>query len=211
MSKEKTTARQPLKQCQACGGEPCVYEGTSYGSTGESDKYRKVYCSNHICGMQTNLVFFNGLTPIEVQLEIELQWNTRPIEESNAKRIAELEEDNNIKFKLVMSHGEEIVTLKSQNKEQADRIKELEEANEWKPIETAPRDGAHVLLYFVPNEVYMPSKNRVATGYCKRSQFKNCGTGELGEPFYHWESNEKFDGMSYAPTHWKPLNKPKEG
>jgi len=80
--------------------------------------------------------------------------------------------------------------------------------DEWQPIETAPKDGTRVLLYFVPNEIVAPKKAKIAVGYNKKCQWQD-GTGKkIGEPFNLWHSDEDLGGLSYAPTHWKPLPTP---
>lgn len=80
----------------------------------------------------------------------------------------------------------------------------------WLPIETAPRDGTRIILWFVPNEVNMPHLAVPAVGWWKKFQFID-GIGKLqGEPFFMWQSDGNLGPMSFAPTHWMPLPKAPE-
>jgi hypothetical protein len=71
----------------------------------------------------------------------------------------------------------------------------IREMVEWRPIETAPRDGTRVLLFSVPNEV--PSlRPHIADGYWKAS------TGLMAPGL--WMLGQSV-GPSFCPTHWLPL------
>ncbi|MCP4108368.1 MAG: DUF551 domain-containing protein [Desulfobacteraceae bacterium] len=58
------------------------------------------------------------------------------------------------------------------------------EAQQWQPIETAPKDGTWVLLY-------------IKTSGAHRGNFQN----------NKW-LNESFFNRKEAPTHWQPLSHP---
>lgn len=79
--------------------------------------------------------------------------------------------------------------------------------NPWQSIDTAPKDGTKVLLWWKTNEVIMPSKSVAAIGYWKICQFKDMANTPLGDPFYLWQSDANLGPMSYAPTHWMQLPK----
>ena len=71
----------------------------------------------------------------------------------------------------------------------------LRDLTEWREIATAPKDGARVLLFSVPNEV--PSlRPHIADGYWKAS------TGLMAPGF--WMLGQSV-GPSFCPTHWLPL------
>lgn len=80
------------------------------------------------------------------------------------------------------------------------------EVDEWRPIETAPRDGAEVLVW-CPEEALVP----LAMQFSSREYFLR----EYGDADYMEEGWYLFysypDGMheeTCRPTHWKPFNRP---
>jgi hypothetical protein len=64
---------------------------------------------------------------------------------------------------------------------------------EWQPIETAPKDGTSLLLWW-PAHQQLAADPRVI-GYWK--------------PSYHcWQAGNYFCPRDIAPTHWMPLPPP---
>lgn len=58
--------------------------------------------------------------------------------------------------------------------------------NDWKTIDSAPKDGTHVLLY---------GRGYIITGHYDDSP-------QIGNyPNWRW-------GLTFNPTHWMPLPKP---
>lgn len=89
--------------------------------------------------------------------------------------------------------------------EQDARIKELEQQlevarkdEEWKPIQTAPKDGTLLM-------VYSRTHGYVSAWW---GQVDGGGHPENGPPVYWWVSDhcEFIDGPYDAPLMWKPLN-----
>lgn len=77
-------------------------------------------------------------------------------------------------------------------------ITHLEKQNQWQPIETAPKDGARILLWIEhPNLKYAKGEDRKDwQGYCTGYWTNHNGGG--------WTWN----GMSGTPTGWAPLPQP---
>jgi len=63
----------------------------------------------------------------------------------------------------------------------------------WRPIETAPRDGRHILLYERENDSVC--EGRYVTDACRWFE-------RNAHPTDAW------DGEIYRPTHWMPLPSP---
>lgn len=66
--------------------------------------------------------------------------------------------------------------------------------SDWKPIDTAPRDGTHVL-------VFIPLARRIEIAFCHGEMPKRSG-------FSGWATNEGDLTEEAAPTHWMPLPEP---
>lgn len=76
--------------------------------------------------------------------------------------------------------------------------------SEWKPIESAPKDGTVVLLYgFCAGEISGPSKEpNIAIGYCRSS----VSTDYAG---YQWSLvGTDYYATWMKATHWMPLPAP---
>lgn len=103
---------------------------------------------------------------------IKLYRNT--IREQNA-RIAELEEITTLhcdkRGELLIEADKQIEDLKTQLKQ-----------FEWRPIESAPKDGPRILML------------------CKHGAIEGCYDGEVGYGYY-WRD------MRWWATHWMPLPK----
>ncbi len=78
-----------------------------------------------------------------------------------------------------------------------------EQAPQWQPIETAPKDGTYVLV--VP-----PTHSSVS---CSVARFDNDRYSRKPRPF--WNRSDGWGRVSVSrdtpPTHWMPLPKPPEG
>lgn len=77
---------------------------------------------------------------------------------------------------------------------------------DWQPIETAPRDGAVVLLKAVWNgeDLMPPIRGKWSTDKTRGGgpgMVRDGWIGENGNPF----------AVSYDPTHWQPLPPPPKG
>lgn len=71
--------------------------------------------------------------------------------------------------------------------------------SEWQPIETAPKDGTEVLLFFVSDVPWQASSKGICIGFW----------GDDGSnAWYAFESDSNALGN---PTHWMPLPPPPEG
>lgn len=70
--------------------------------------------------------------------------------------------------------------------------------SEWKPIETAPKDGTEILLLEYLSEDDYGSVDRGCWGFVETSDYN-------GEKIYDWLSNY---GHIEEPTHWMPLPEP---
>lgn len=72
--------------------------------------------------------------------------------------------------------------------------------SEWKPIETAPKDGRKIMIYcpevIVPGVIYL---EEISIVYAYESSFRETGWIGLGR---HWGA---------SPTHWMPLPPPPKG
>ena len=73
---------------------------------------------------------------------------------------------------------------------------------EWKPIETAPKDGTVVLL-FVGRGVMIDFTRTAYVG-----SWREGGVGEPQQDYIGWRA--LCCGRWHAPTHWQPLPAPPE-
>ena len=76
-------------------------------------------------------------------------------------------------------------------KQREARVRELEAAQEWQPIETAPKDGTSVLI-----------SNGVSVG---EAHYEEYAEG------WFWAGGHSTDAVDYkvwTPTHWRPLPPP---
>lgn len=74
--------------------------------------------------------------------------------------------------------------------------------SDWRPIETAPRDGTCVLL-LITN-----SKRRISTGRWDSQEYH-----KKPRPFWHvdmWSFGGPETHRGVQPTHWQPLPGPPE-
>lgn len=115
---------------------------------------------------------------------------------------------------LTKSQREAIKAMHEENKRLKERIAELEKADEWQPIETAPKDDREILVASFRvvknhndlNEAYL------CCDYIVNSYYKKHGQGKaqknFKEGFYlPWQFGS---GVMLVPTHWKPLPTPPE-
>lgn len=72
--------------------------------------------------------------------------------------------------------------------------------DEWRPIETAPRDGTHILMYSA--DAMLP-RMFLAFWSLYPSEYMQAN-GIDGEWSYTWEAQE----VEVEPTHWMPLPEP---
>ena len=74
------------------------------------------------------------------------------------------------------------------------------EMTDWQPIETAPRDGAEILLIKVyKGRVFSPVVARFVSNWCAGGAWEICEDPECYFEHYLWK-----------PTHWMPLPQPPE-
>jgi len=88
-------------------------------------------------------------------------------------------------------YNSNIPVLVSEVKSLQRRITELEQAQAWQPIETAPKDGTAILLY-APSEV---GRGRTVWPGC------------YVESYAEWL---QIGGGFVDPTHWRPMPDPPE-
>ena len=123
--------------------------------------------------------------------------------ESHRRRYYEIEPDQIPEDQIVEFYRDQISECDSLSSECVDdiltyatrleaRVKELEAANAWQPIETAPRDGSRILAY------------QSSTGDC----ISECWWEEDLTDFWAGWVND-FDSEP-SPTHWRPLPSPPE-
>lgn len=82
--------------------------------------------------------------------------------------------------------------------------KVIEEAMKWQPIDTAPKDGKHILLYY-------PERN-----CCIRGAWLEATDGDWETGYKKWMEWQVDDELyigdeGYVPTHWMPLPTPPQG
>lgn len=82
-----------------------------------------------------------------------------------------------------------------------------DEPSRWRPIETAPRDGTHVILAF--------GQDGVMEGWWEDGDpgpypWKFVDRGVSGSPFAGGEALNGAREVRGGPSHWQPLPKPPE-
>jgi hypothetical protein len=100
---------------------------------------------------------------------------------------------------------------------QAARIKELEKASLWQPIETAPRDSSKILLG-LPVNTDDDSGSVSTAGYWQEGwedsvDDMGCDNGFVDVHYQEFSPSRSFGAAAYRstgrqPTHWMPLPKP---
>lgn len=112
------------------------------------------------------------------------------------KRMHEAEADNSIigtaileALKIIADdRADELTQLRAEHQAALARIAALEGEKEWKPIETAPKDGNDIIL-FIPSERWC----RVHSGRFTDDAWRLSINNRLGR---------------FNPTHWQPLPLP---
>jgi hypothetical protein len=79
------------------------------------------------------------------------------------------------------------------------RVAELEAERQWRPIETAPKDGTRILLY--RPDVRGEHIEIMVEGYWSNLPGHSYGIGWRTPCF-------SFSGGKHDPTHWQPLPSP---
>jgi len=84
--------------------------------------------------------------------------------------------------------------------------------SEWKPIETAPKDGTDIILG-APAQEYQgnPTEPRSTIGHWATDEECQVYAGDVGECEYvepYWVSWDGGFAAENPPTHWMPLPKP---
>lgn len=110
----------------------------------------------------------------------------------------DVDEDRSIYYDAgTLYHFNAIVTVVDAMKDAIAEIKRLREFTEWRPIETAPKDGTYILLYF-PGPLYDQESKGVAVG---RYYDEDKG--------YWWVTAVWPSGRAHKePTLWLPLPLP---
>lgn len=90
-------------------------------------------------------------------------------------------------------------------------------AIDWQPIETAPKDGTMVLVYFTvagTSVVHLARHNSAEEWVRSGAKFDGWNTIEEWEGWWPYTrgsvTQEKLDEWQ-TPTHWAPYNGPQEG
>lgn len=65
---------------------------------------------------------------------------------------------------------------------------------QWQPIETAPKDGTHILAYGESRYSIVEAETQAIIFWWE----KPCDLG-------HWTTLYGLEGMVFRPTHWMPL------
>jgi len=84
--------------------------------------------------------------------------------------------------------------------EGANCIEKLESAQDWQPIETAPKDGTMVFVWFpdMPKDFRGKFENRIKLG-------------RFVEDFQEWDVQGYWSTSRLNVTHWRPLFDPPKG
>lgn len=118
-------------------------------------------------------------------------------------------------------HKQNILGAHKSNYEIGDLISRLVDRLEWQPIETAPKDGKQILVYY-KNDL---GKNRIIKAHYiqKFTEESNEDFAEYSEekddyytPEGWYEDIDNWDDYSHvklqhSPTHWMPLPLPPVG
>ena len=88
--------------------------------------------------------------------------------------------------------------------EEIRRLQIVEEASRWRPIETAPKDGTHILLYYPERDC------------CIGGSYVEITDGDWETGYKRWMEWQVDDELyvgdeGYSPTHWMPLPTPPQG
>jgi hypothetical protein len=67
----------------------------------------------------------------------------------------------------------------------------------WKPIDTAPKDGRHVIAWF-PHGLRKNGRSQIASDNAETVYWNGCD----------WSWSADHDSPIAGPTHWIPLPKP---
>lgn len=70
----------------------------------------------------------------------------------------------------------------------------------WQPIETAPKDGTHILAYRSPLGIRVTNITNPPTVVH--------WFGDSDEPGFYTSVNEREPDYPFHPTHWQPLPDP---
>ncbi len=118
---------------------------------------------------------------------------------SDSDLVRQLREDAEFFWRSPYVHDRYSKTLT----EAADRIEALLREREWRPIESAPRDGTRVLL---------ADANDIETGQWRKGiSFPNTMTViPDGWEDDRYDANHTFEQDGKQPTHWLPLPQPPE-
>lgn len=134
----------------------------------------------------------------------ETQLNSTIVDSACQPRMSE---ELAVKFEEMHRNGDVWITSIAAAKLARDLLAKLP-AQEWQPIETAPKDGTYIILYQpdfkdenTVRQARKPREMRISTGffdyYEKRGWFEfQSGDG------YEYQENQIF------PTHWMPLPNP---
>lgn len=71
---------------------------------------------------------------------------------------------------------------------------------QWQPIETAPRDGSHILAYRLPIGIRFTNNTNPPTVVH--------WFDDPEQPGFYTSVNERAPEYPFNPTHWKPLDAP---
>lgn len=82
---------------------------------------------------------------------------------------------------------------------------------DWKPIESAPKDGTHILAYGWSIDVFSNAEGRNSVREIWRKWNYIYRYVEAGNGLYRQEDSRSNDhwapDTSFTPTHWMPLPK----
>jgi hypothetical protein len=74
------------------------------------------------------------------------------------------------------------------------------QSTQWQPIETAPKDGTHILAYRLPIGIRFTNNTNPPTVVH--------WFDDPDEPGFYTSVNERAPEYPFNPTHWKPLDAP---